>query len=143
MSISRRKLITTGLAAAAGASGLAVAAKLADRYGLIPPLRSQIQDPQIIQRLRIGWPSQQSCLKMLERASCILRLRENHGQTIVRLGIGAIHRKSALKVLASLVPLLELPMRTAEIHQRDQMIRADLQGLPEKSDRLLRFPRAR
>jgi DMSO/TMAO reductase YedYZ molybdopterin-dependent catalytic subunit len=35
--ISRRKLITTGLAAAAGASGLAVAAKLAQRYGLVPP----------------------------------------------------------------------------------------------------------
>jgi DMSO/TMAO reductase YedYZ molybdopterin-dependent catalytic subunit len=34
---SRRKLITTGLAATAGASGLAVAAQLADRYGLIPP----------------------------------------------------------------------------------------------------------
>src|SRR5204862_6847911 len=34
---SRRKLITTGLAGAAGASGLAVAARLADRYGLIPP----------------------------------------------------------------------------------------------------------
>ena len=35
--LSRRKLITTGLAATAGASGLAVAAGLADRYGLIPP----------------------------------------------------------------------------------------------------------
>ena len=35
--ITRRNLITTGLAAAAGASGLAVAARLADRYGLIPP----------------------------------------------------------------------------------------------------------
>src|ERR1035438_4171371 len=35
--LSRRQLITTGLAATAGASGLAVAAKLADRYGLIPP----------------------------------------------------------------------------------------------------------
>ena len=35
--LTRRKLITTGLAAAAGASGLAVAARLADRYGLIPP----------------------------------------------------------------------------------------------------------
>ena len=35
--ISRRKLITTGLAAAAGACGLGVAARLADRYGLIPP----------------------------------------------------------------------------------------------------------
>jgi DMSO/TMAO reductase YedYZ molybdopterin-dependent catalytic subunit len=34
---SRRKLITTGLATVAGASGLAVAARLADRYGLIPP----------------------------------------------------------------------------------------------------------
>jgi len=34
---SRRKLITTGLATAAGASGLAVAARLADRYGLLPP----------------------------------------------------------------------------------------------------------
>jgi DMSO/TMAO reductase YedYZ molybdopterin-dependent catalytic subunit len=34
---SRRKLITAGLATAAGASGLAVAARLADRYGLIPP----------------------------------------------------------------------------------------------------------
>jgi len=37
MKISRRKLITTGLAAAAGASGIAVAANLARRHGLIPP----------------------------------------------------------------------------------------------------------
>jgi DMSO/TMAO reductase YedYZ molybdopterin-dependent catalytic subunit len=35
--ISRRTLITTGLAATAGASGLAVAATLARRYGLVPP----------------------------------------------------------------------------------------------------------
>lgn len=35
--ISRRKLITTGLAAAAGASGIALAAKLAQHHGLIPP----------------------------------------------------------------------------------------------------------
>lgn len=35
--ISRRKLITTGLATVAGASGLAVAARLARRYGLVPP----------------------------------------------------------------------------------------------------------
>src|ERR1700689_5122248 len=35
--VSRRKLITTGLAAVAGASGLAVVARLANRYGLIPP----------------------------------------------------------------------------------------------------------
>jgi DMSO/TMAO reductase YedYZ molybdopterin-dependent catalytic subunit len=34
---TRRKLITAGLATAAGASGLAVAARIADRYGLIPP----------------------------------------------------------------------------------------------------------
>jgi DMSO/TMAO reductase YedYZ molybdopterin-dependent catalytic subunit len=34
---SRRKLITRGLAVAAGVSGLAVAARLADQYGLIPP----------------------------------------------------------------------------------------------------------
>jgi DMSO/TMAO reductase YedYZ molybdopterin-dependent catalytic subunit len=34
---TRRQLITTGLAAAAGVSGLALAARLADRYGLIPP----------------------------------------------------------------------------------------------------------
>ena len=36
-SISRRKLITGGIAAAAGVSGLAVADRLARRYGLIPP----------------------------------------------------------------------------------------------------------
>jgi len=35
--LSRRKLITTGLAAVAGATGLGIAARLADRYGLIPP----------------------------------------------------------------------------------------------------------
>ena len=34
---SRRKLIRAGLTATAGASGLAVAARLAGRYGLIPP----------------------------------------------------------------------------------------------------------
>jgi DMSO/TMAO reductase YedYZ molybdopterin-dependent catalytic subunit len=35
--LTRRKLIATGLAAAAGASGLAAGIRLADRYGLIPP----------------------------------------------------------------------------------------------------------
>jgi DMSO/TMAO reductase YedYZ molybdopterin-dependent catalytic subunit len=43
--VSRRTLITTGLAAAAGASGLAVAAKLARRYGLIPPDGSGLYGP--------------------------------------------------------------------------------------------------
>ena len=44
-SLSRRRLITTGLAAAAGASGLAVAAKLAQRYGLVPPDGSGLYGP--------------------------------------------------------------------------------------------------
>jgi DMSO/TMAO reductase YedYZ molybdopterin-dependent catalytic subunit len=35
--ISRRKLITTGLAATAGVTGLGVAAHLAKSYGLVPP----------------------------------------------------------------------------------------------------------
>jgi DMSO/TMAO reductase YedYZ molybdopterin-dependent catalytic subunit len=35
--ISRRKLIMRGLAATAGVSGLGVAARIAQRYGLIPP----------------------------------------------------------------------------------------------------------
>jgi DMSO/TMAO reductase YedYZ molybdopterin-dependent catalytic subunit len=35
--LSRRKLITTGLAATAGALGLGAAARIAQRYGLIPP----------------------------------------------------------------------------------------------------------
>jgi len=35
--VSRRRLITTGLATAAGVSGLAIAAKIADRYGLLAP----------------------------------------------------------------------------------------------------------
>ena len=35
--LSRRKLITTGIAAAAGVAGLGAAARLAQRYGLVPP----------------------------------------------------------------------------------------------------------
>src|SRR5947209_18999744 len=35
--VSRRKFVTTGLAVAAGASGIAVAAKIAEHHGLIPP----------------------------------------------------------------------------------------------------------
>src|SRR5450631_494198 len=35
--ISRRKLITTGLAATAGVTGLSAAARIAQRHGLIPP----------------------------------------------------------------------------------------------------------
>jgi DMSO/TMAO reductase YedYZ molybdopterin-dependent catalytic subunit len=35
--VSRRKLLTTGLAATAGALGLGVAARVAQRYGLVPP----------------------------------------------------------------------------------------------------------
>jgi DMSO/TMAO reductase YedYZ molybdopterin-dependent catalytic subunit len=44
-SLSRRKLITAGMAATAGASGLAVAARLANRYGLIPPGHGGIYGP--------------------------------------------------------------------------------------------------
>jgi DMSO/TMAO reductase YedYZ molybdopterin-dependent catalytic subunit len=35
--LSRRKLITTGLAATAGVAGLGVAARIAQKYGLVPP----------------------------------------------------------------------------------------------------------
>ena len=43
--ISRRKLIVGGLAAAAGATGLGVAAKLAQKYGLIPPDHGGLYGP--------------------------------------------------------------------------------------------------
>jgi DMSO/TMAO reductase YedYZ molybdopterin-dependent catalytic subunit len=43
--ISRRKLITTGLAATAGLSGIVVAARLAQRRGLIPPDSGGIYGP--------------------------------------------------------------------------------------------------
>lgn len=43
--LSRRKLITAGLSATAGVSGLAVAARLADQYGLIPPDHGGIYGP--------------------------------------------------------------------------------------------------
>ena len=43
--ISRRKLFTTGLGAAAGVSGLAAAASLARRYGLVPPDSGGIYGP--------------------------------------------------------------------------------------------------
>ncbi|HLV95326.1 MAG TPA: molybdopterin-dependent oxidoreductase [Candidatus Acidoferrales bacterium] len=43
--LSRRKLILTGLAATAGASGLGVAAHIAEKYGLIPPDHGGIYGP--------------------------------------------------------------------------------------------------
>ena len=43
--MSRRKLITTGLVAAAGGSGLAIAARLAKMYGLIPPDHGGLYGP--------------------------------------------------------------------------------------------------
>ncbi len=43
--LSRRKLITAGVVTAAGASGLAVAAKIAERYGLVPPDGGGIYGP--------------------------------------------------------------------------------------------------
>jgi DMSO/TMAO reductase YedYZ molybdopterin-dependent catalytic subunit len=43
--MSRRKLIKTGAVATAGVSGLVVAAKLAERYGLIPPDAGGVYGP--------------------------------------------------------------------------------------------------
>ena len=43
--MSRRTMITRGLAAAAGLSGLAVAERVADRYGLVPPDHGGIYGP--------------------------------------------------------------------------------------------------
>ena len=42
---SRRKFVTAGLAATAGVSGLAVAASMAQRYGLVPPDSGGIYGP--------------------------------------------------------------------------------------------------
>jgi DMSO/TMAO reductase YedYZ molybdopterin-dependent catalytic subunit len=43
--ISRRKLITTGVVAAAGLTGVAVASRVARRYGLIPPDHCGVYGP--------------------------------------------------------------------------------------------------
>ncbi|HTU42227.1 MAG TPA: molybdopterin-dependent oxidoreductase [Candidatus Aquilonibacter sp.] len=43
--VSRRKFMTTGLAATAGLSGLAAAASMAQRYGLVPPDSGGIYGP--------------------------------------------------------------------------------------------------
>ncbi len=43
--ITRRKLIYTGVAAAAGVAGLGVAARLAEKYGLVPPDHGGIYGP--------------------------------------------------------------------------------------------------
>lgn len=43
--ISRRKLIVSGLTATAGAAGLAAAARLAQKYGLVPPDHGGIYGP--------------------------------------------------------------------------------------------------
>jgi DMSO/TMAO reductase YedYZ molybdopterin-dependent catalytic subunit len=43
--ISRRKLMTTGIAATAGLAGVTAAARLAERYGLIPPDHGGIYGP--------------------------------------------------------------------------------------------------
>src|SRR5690349_20829217 len=43
--LSRRKLISTGIVATAGVSGLVAAAKLAKRYGLIPPDSGGVYGP--------------------------------------------------------------------------------------------------
>lgn len=43
--ISRRKMITRGLTAAAGLSGVAIAGRIADRYGLLPPDHGGIYGP--------------------------------------------------------------------------------------------------
>jgi DMSO/TMAO reductase YedYZ molybdopterin-dependent catalytic subunit len=43
--ISRRKLLTGGLAATAGVAGLTLAARIAERYGLIPPDHGGVYGP--------------------------------------------------------------------------------------------------
>jgi DMSO/TMAO reductase YedYZ molybdopterin-dependent catalytic subunit len=43
--LSRRKLIISGLAATAGVSGLAVAARIAQKYGLVPPDHGGLYGP--------------------------------------------------------------------------------------------------
>src|SRR5438128_3456850 len=45
INLSRRKLIVSGLAATAGAAGLATAARLAQKYGLVPPDHGGIYGP--------------------------------------------------------------------------------------------------
>jgi DMSO/TMAO reductase YedYZ molybdopterin-dependent catalytic subunit len=58
---SRRKLIATGVAGAAGAAGLTAAVRLADRYGLIPPDHSGLYG--------VGTTLTYACHRLLTRNS--------------------------------------------------------------------------
>jgi DMSO/TMAO reductase YedYZ molybdopterin-dependent catalytic subunit len=72
--ISRRKLITTGIAATAGVGGLAVAGHLAKRYGLVPPDDGGIYGPgetltYAVQRvLTMHGPARQFPRSMISKA---------------------------------------------------------------------------
>jgi DMSO/TMAO reductase YedYZ molybdopterin-dependent catalytic subunit len=59
--ISRRKLVTGGLAATAGVAGLGVAARLAQKYGLVPPDRGGLYG--------VGETLTYACQRLLTRHS--------------------------------------------------------------------------
>ena len=71
--ISRRKFLTTGLAATAGVAGLAAADRLAHRYGLVPPDGSGIYGPgetlnYAAQRLASHSPAREFSRSMISKS---------------------------------------------------------------------------
>ena len=65
--LSRRKLILSGLASAAGVTGLGLAARMAQKYGLIPPDHGGKSG-----RSRSPSPSQKVSMPALSAASATL-----------------------------------------------------------------------
>ena len=97
-------------------------------HRLISPLRAQIKDTQIVQGLRVAWSELQCLLQKFVSPIAVTGLSEDHAQTVICLRIVGFHFQSSLQRLASLIPILQLPVRSSQIVESNQVVWIQPQG---------------
>ena len=113
------------------------------RHGIVPPAGSQIQDAEVVQRLRISGAQFQSILQILIGAVGVVRLRIDHRQAVIRFRVLRPGSDRSLQGRARVVPAFLLPIRVPQIFQRDPIIGAQAESFLKISDGFVGAPLAR
>src|SRR5580700_2588485 len=115
--------------------------ELAD--GFVPPPGSQIKYAEVVQRFGIARPKPQGLLQITIGALRIVRLREYHGQVVIRLRVLRPRGERALQRLPGVVPALLQTVGVPQIFQGDPVIGTYFQRFLKMADRVVRVSVAR
>ena len=90
-------------------------------HRVVGPLRAQIKNAEIVQSFRVIRTGTQRILQIFVGPRVVAGLGEDHAQIVICIRIIGLQFQGLLKGFASLIPILQMPIRGSQIVESDHV----------------------